>query len=67
MCFSNGEETKIIELHDEVVKKLFKQGITRWFQIGLNFSSKNSWKGEFWILEIIDKKKFLLAKIKYGF
>lgn len=59
-------DLEIIEIRDETIKRIFEQGVRDWFQLGLKFSSKNSWKGEFWILEIIDKKKFLLAKIKYG-
>ncbi len=60
-------DLEIVEIRDETIKRLFAQGVKDWFQLGLKFSSKNSWKGEFWILEIVDKKKFLLAKIKHGF
>lgn len=60
-------DSETIEIDDLILKKLVDQGVRDWFQLGLKFSSKNSWKGEFWILDIIDKQKFLLAKIKYEF
>jgi hypothetical protein len=56
-----------IEIRDDTIKQIFEQGVRDWFHLGLKFSSKNSWKGEYWILDIVDKQKFLLAKIKYGF
>ena len=38
-----------------------------WFELGLRFSSQNTWKGEHWILDVVNKEKFFLAKIRYGF
>ncbi len=61
------KDFEVIEIEDETVKNMFSMGVKNWYQLGLRFSSKNTWKGEFWILDIVDKQKFFMAKIKYGF
>lgn len=61
------KDSNIVEIKDEIIKRMFAQGVNDWFQLGLKFSTKNSWKGEFWILDVVDKQKFFLAKIRYGF
>ena len=60
-------ESETVKITDQVLKILFAQGVRDWFQLGLKFSAKNSWKDEYWTLDVIDKEKFFLSKIKYGF
>ncbi len=60
------EYSETVEINDQVLKILFAQGVRDWFQLGLKFSTKNNWKYEYWILDVIDKEKFFLAKIRYG-
>jgi hypothetical protein len=60
-------ELETVEIDDRTLKRLFSQGVRDWFPLGLKFSQKNSWKGEFWILDVVNKQKFLLAKIRYEF
>jgi len=62
----NQNDCNIVEIDDETVRHMFSQGIRNWYQLGLRFSENNTWKGEVWILDIVDKQKFFLARIKYG-
>jgi hypothetical protein len=61
------KELETINISDETLKRMHKLGVVNWFDVGLRFSEKNTWKGEYWILDIINKEKFFLAKIRYGF
>ena len=56
-----------VNIKDDVLKHMLRMGVVNWFDVGLRFSEKNTWKGEYWILDIINKEKFFLAKIRYGF
>jgi len=56
-----------VNIPDDMLKYMHKLGVVNWFDIGLRFSEKNTWKGEYWILDIVNKEKFFLAKIRYGF
>jgi hypothetical protein len=60
-------ELETIKISDETLKRLHRLGVVNWFELGLRFSEKNTWKGEFWILDVTNKEKFFLAKIRYGF
>jgi hypothetical protein len=57
---------KTITLDPEQVTKLYDvHKIENWFSIGLKFLE--SWSKPYYECEIVDKKKYMLAKIKYGF
>ncbi len=60
-------DSDIVEIKDETIKRMFAQGVKDWFELGLRFSSQNTWKGENWILDVVNQEKFFLAKIRYGF
>lgn len=55
-----------VNISDDMLKYMHRLGVINWFDIGLRFSEKNTWKGEYWILDIVNKEKFFLAKIRYG-
>ena len=63
----NESDSNVVKISNETLKKIFAQGVKDWFKLGLRFSEKNTWKGEYWILDIVNKEKFFLAKINYGF
>jgi len=55
-------ESNIVIITEEQLGVLISKGVTHFDNLGLKFSH---WKTPY-EMEIIDKKKWMLAKIKYG-
>ena len=55
-------ESKKIYLTEEELDILISKGVKEWYQTGLKFLS---WKIPY-EMEVVDKKKWMLTKIKYG-
>jgi len=55
---------EIIKITPDQLQNMIHNGVISWFCVGLRGLS--TWKLDYHECVVIDKQKFLLAKIKYG-
>ena len=53
----------VVSVSTKKIDEMIKDGIGSWFQLGLE--ALNDWPINFYTCTVIDKKRYLLAKIKY--